>query len=97
MKLSITGQYLADARAHLIQYMKDHPTPVTTQDLLAGVKKASPLPFASSDNNITRDEAYRCMITSEQQKRNIVTSIDYLNVWHEYADAATQYRGFVRD
>ena len=95
--MSPTGEFLQQAQEHLIQYMKEHREPIRTPELLQALRNTSPLPLTSSDNNITRDEAYRCMIVSERRKRTIMTTLDYYMVWHEYADDTTSYRGFVRD
>lgn len=85
------AEFLGAARTHLLDYMRTHPEPITTPDLLRGLLCTSPLPL--SNGNITRSEAYRCMIVSERQKRTIETAYDYKMVWHEYTKEGERYRG----
>ena len=98
MRISEGGKMVGMCRLHLIDYMKRNKTPLRTPDLMNALcNEADRVGVPPFRGSCTRREGYACALVSEQQKRTVITSIDYYNVWHEYRDDATKYRGFVSD
>jgi len=98
MNISESGKLIGQCRIHLLDFMKRNKTPIRNPDLINALcNEADRVGVPMFRGGCTRREGYMCALTSEQQKRTIMTSIDYYNIWHEYVEKGKRYRGQVYD
>lgn len=97
MDITEGGKLIGHCRLHTIEYMKAHPDPIRTPELIAAlVDDAERVGIPPSRGSCTKREGYMVAITSLRQVRLIETSTDYYMWWHEHAPEGKEYRGHVK-
>ena len=101
-RMSPSGQLIAVAHEHMVEYLKAHPQPLSTPNLLNALLaqgKQMGLPSSSAEFGevppycMTRREAYTCVLWSLRAERLLLTEAGtYKQLWHEFVPESERER-----